>query len=135
VGTERPPGGQDFDVTFRVLGFRERSHCGAELPVLTASGSTPLIDSNPVRAVWDARCVRLSEQLHGLAEQATVVDDAYVAAGLAGTHNRSTLGGGPEAVMLTLINCCDALGVVEYSSAGLGAGLRGEWCSRARCRR
>lgn len=37
--------------------------------------------------------------------------------------------------MLTLINCCDALGVVEYSSAGLGAGLRGEWCSRARCRR
>jgi hypothetical protein len=58
----------------------------------------PLIDSNPVRAVWDARCVRLSEQLHGLAEQATV-DDAYVAAGLAGTHNRSTLGGGPEAVM------------------------------------
>lgn len=76
MGTERPPGGQDFDVTFRVPGFREKSHCGAELPVLTASGSTPLIDSNPVRAVWDARCVRLSEQLHGLAEQATVVDDA-----------------------------------------------------------
>ena len=85
--------------------------------------------------MWDERCLRLSEQLRGLAERATVVDDAYVAAGLAGTHNRSTLGGGPEAVMLTLISCCDALGVVEYSSAGPGAGLRGEWCSRARCRR
>jgi len=122
-------------VTFSVPGFRERSHCGAELPVLTASGSTPLIDSDPMGAVWDARCLRLSEQLHGLAELATVVDDVYVAAGLAGTHNLSTLGGGPEAVMLTLINCCDAQGVVEYSSAGLGAGLRGEWCSRAKCRR
>ena len=86
-------------------------------------------------AVWEARCLRLSEQLHGLAELASIVNDVYVAAGLAGTHNLSTLGGGPEAVMLTLINCCDAQGVVEYSSAGLGAGLRGEWCSRARCRR
>jgi hypothetical protein len=117
VGTERPPGGQDVDVTFSVPGFREvplrRRVAGIDGFRIDA-----LIDSDPVRAVWDGRCLRLSEQLYGLAELAAAVDDVYVTAGLAGTHNRSTLGGGPEAVMLTLITCCDALGVVEYSSAG-----------------
>ena len=76
------------------------------------------IGTQRVKAIWNGRHLELSDQLHQVAEMAVAVDDIFVDSGLTPPQNRSTLDRCPEAVMLTLINCCDTVQVAEYSSEG-----------------
>jgi hypothetical protein len=105
------------NVSFALPGFRKR-RLRRQTNSIDSFRLEACIGEASVRAVWNGRQLRMSDRLHRMAELAVAIDELYLEAGLEKSAHRSTLDGCPEAVMLTLINCCDAVDVAEYSTAG-----------------
>ena len=70
------------------------------------------VDTSPVRATWDGRSLTATTALGRRLALAVAVDDVFAEAGMAKPRS------GPEELLLTILDCCDAIDVLEYELDG-----------------
>ena len=75
------------------------------------------IATERVHAQWDGRWVEASTALWDHAQIAIAVDEAFLEADAHGSSLESREGT-PEALMLAMITCCDAIDLAEYELSG-----------------